>query len=135
MATQIFVNLPVKDLSKSVEFFTKLGYGINPQFSDENAASLVISEDIITMLITEPFFKNFTKKAIVDTASNTEVIVSLSADSREEVDEKISLAVAAGATTPNEPIEMEGMFARSFDDLDGHHWEYMYMDPSAIKQG
>lgn len=135
MATKIFVNLPVKDLNKSVEFFNKLGYSVNPQFSDENAASLVISEDIIAMLITEPFFKNFTKKAIVDTADSTEVIVSLSADSREEVDEKISTAVAAGATTPNEPIEMEGMFARSFDDLDGHHWEYMYMDPSAVKQG
>jgi predicted lactoylglutathione lyase len=135
MATKIFVNLPVKDLSKSVEFFNKLGYSINPQFSDENAASLVISEDIIAMLITEPFFKNFTKKEITDTTSSTEVIVSLLADSREEVDEKINKAVAAGATTPNEPIEMEGMFGRSFDDLDGHHWEYMYMDPSAIKQG
>ncbi|MBD2753264.1 VOC family protein [Spirosoma validum] len=134
MATKIFVNLPVKDLNKSVEFFNKLGYNFNPQFSDENAKSLVITEDIIVMLLTEPFFKNFTKKEIIDAGKNTETIISLSADSRAEVDEKLNKAIAAGATTPNDPIEMEGMYGRSFDDLDGHHWEYMYMDMSAVNQ-
>ncbi|WP_420147826.1 VOC family protein [Spirosoma sp.] len=134
MATKIFVNLPVKDLNKSVEFFTKLGYSFNKQFTDENATSMIIGEDIYVMLIVEPFFKNFTKKEIIDTSGSTEVIVSLSADSREEVDEQLAKAVAAGATTPNEPIEMEGMYGRSFDDLDGHHWEYMYMDPAMLKQ-
>lgn len=134
MATKIFVNLPVKDLNKSVEFFSKLGYDYNPQFSDDNAKSLVITDDIIVMLLTEPFFKNFTKKEIIDAGKNTETIISLSADSRAEVDEKLEKAVAAGATTPNEPIEMEGMYGRSFDDLDGHHWEFMYMDMSAMNQ-
>ncbi|UFH53203.1 VOC family protein [Spirosoma sp. KNUC1025] len=134
MATKIFVNLPVKDLNRSVDFFSKLGYSFNPQFSDENAKSMVISEDIIVMLLTEPFFKNFTKKDIIDAGKSTETIISLSADSRAEVDEKLDKAVAAGATMPNETIEMEGMYGRSFDDLDGHHWEYMFMDLSAINQ-
>lgn len=134
MATKIFVNLPVKDLSTSVEFFTKLGYSFNPQFTDENATCMIVSEDILVMLLTEPFFRNFTKKEIIDAGKSTETIISLSADSRVVVDEMFGKAVAAGATTPNETIEMDGMYARSFDDLDGHHWEYMYMDPSAGKK-
>lgn len=134
MATKIFVNLPVKDLNKSVEFFTKLGYSFNAQFTDENATSMIISEDIYVMLLVEKFFQTFTKKEITDATKATEVIVCLSADSREAVDELVSKAVAAGATTPNEPQDQGFMYGHGFQDLDGHLWEVVYMDPSAVNQ-
>lgn len=132
MATQIFVNLPVQDLNRSVDFFTKMGFSFNPQFTDENATCMIVSDTIFVMLLREEFYKTFTKKALTDAKTSSEVIVSLSADSRAEVDEQLRKALDAGATTPNEPIEMEGMYGRSFDDPDGHHWEYMYMDLSAM---
>ena len=137
MATQIFVNLPVKDLSKSVEFFTKLGFSFNARFTNEEATMMVIEENISVMLLVKKFFRTFTSKEISDAAKSTEVIVSLSADSREEVDEMLNKAIEAGAATPLPALEMEGMYGRSFEDLDGHHWEYMYMDmdPSAVHQG
>ena len=134
MATQIFVNLPVKDLNKSVAFFTHLGYQFNQQFTDENATCMIVGENIYVMLLVEPFFQTFTKKAIADATQNTEAIICLSADSREQVDEMISKAVAAGATTPN-PVQDQGfMYGHGYQDLDGHLWEIMYMDPAAIQQ-
>ncbi|MGV3559819.1 VOC family protein [Larkinella arboricola] len=135
MATQIFVNLPVKDLNKSIEFFTQLGYTFNPQFTDENATCMVISDTIYVMLLVEPFFKTFTKKEIADATQTTEAIICLSADSREEVDALVSKAVAAGGTTPNEKQDQGFMYGHGFQDLDGHLWEIMYMDPSAVNQG
>ncbi|GAB3642446.1 VOC family protein [Spirosoma arcticum] len=135
MATQIFVNLPVKDLNKSVEFFTKLGYSFNAQFTNEDATMMVIEENISVMLLVEKFFRTFTSKETSDAAKSTEVIVSLSADSREKVDEMVNKAIDAGAATPIKPLDMEGMYGRSFEDLDGHHWEYMHMDMSAMNQG
>jgi predicted lactoylglutathione lyase len=132
MATKIFVNLPVKDLKKSIEFFTKMGYTFNPQFTDENATCMIISEEIYTMLLVEPFFKTFTKKEICDTGKSIEAIIALSADSRAEVDELVNKAVAAGATEPKEPRDMGFMYSRDFEDLDGHLWEIFYMDMSAI---
>ena len=135
MATQIFVNLPVKDLNKSVEFFTKLGFSFNPQFTNEDATMMIIEENISVMLLVEKFFRTFTSKEIADSTKSTEVIVSLSADSREVVDEMVDKAIDAGAATPKEPINEQGMYGRSFEDLDGHHWEYMYMDMSAMNQG
>ncbi|AUD03710.1 VOC family protein [Spirosoma pollinicola] len=134
MATKIFVNLPVKDLNKSVEFFTSLGYNFNPQFTDENATCMIISEDIYVMLLVEEYFKSFTKKEIADTKISAESIICLSAESREGVDEWVSKAVSAGATTPNEPQDQGLMYGHGFQDLDGHLWEIMYMDPSAINQ-
>lgn len=135
MATKIFVNLPVRDLNKSVEFFTKLGFSFNPQFTDENATCMIVGEDIFVMLLVEKFFKNFTKKEIADTTKTTEVMVTLSADSREAVDAFVEKAVAAGAATPNESYgEQDFMYGRSFDDLDGHHWDIMFMDPGVINQ-
>src|SRR5882757_3786019 len=101
MATKIFVNLPVKDLKRSMDFFAKLGFTYNPQFTDEKAACMIISEDIYAMLLTEPFFKNFTKKEIVDAKKSTESIICLSAESREKVDEMVSNAIAAGGSAPN----------------------------------
>lgn len=134
MSTKIFVNLPVKDLERSKTFFAKLGYSFNPQFTDDKAACMVISEDIYTMLLTEPFFKTFTHKDIADAAKTTEVLVALSADSRGKVDDMLRKALAAGAKEPREPQEHGFMYGRSFEDLDGHIWEVIWMDPKAIKQ-
>lgn len=128
MATQIFVNLPVKDLAKSIEFFEKLGFAFDPQFTDDNAACLILGENIYTMLLTEPFFKQFTKKEITDANRNTEAIIAIDADSREDVAEMIRKAVAAGATTYLAPMDHGWMYGHSFADLDGHQWEVVYMD-------
>jgi hypothetical protein len=133
MASQIFLNLPVKDLNKSIDFFTKLGYTFNPQFTDENATCMIISDTIYAMLLTEPFFKGFTKKEIPDTTVSNECIIALSADSREAVDAMIAKAVEAGATTPSAPQDHGFMYGHSFTDLDGHLWEYFWMDPNHIQ--
>jgi predicted lactoylglutathione lyase len=134
MATQIFVNLPVKDLNKSVAFFTHLGYQFNQQFTDENSTCMIVGENIYVMLLVEPFFQTFTKKTIADATKSTEAIICLSADSREQVDALISKAVAAGATTPNDAQDQGFMYYQGYQDLDGHLWEIMYMDPAAIQQ-
>jgi predicted lactoylglutathione lyase len=134
MATQIFVNLPVKDLNKSIEFFTSLGYSFNPQFTNEQGASLVISDNIFFMLLTEPFFKSFIKKEIADATKVAETINCISVDSREAVDEIVRKAVAAGATVPNDKQDYGWMYGHGFQDLDGHLWEFAYMDMSAVPQ-
>jgi hypothetical protein len=135
MATKIFVNLPVKSLDRSVEFFTKLGFSFNPQFTDETATCMVVSEDIFVMLLTEAKFKEFTPNAICDATKSTEVLVCLSSESREEVDKMIRNAVAAGGTTYNESQDYGFMYSHGFQDLDGHIWETMFMEPSAVNQG
>ena len=135
MATKIFVNLPVKNLSKSIEFFTRLGYTFNPQFTDETATCMIVSEDIYIMLLTEEKFKMFTKKEIADATQSTEAIICLSADSREKVDEMINKALEAGGTTPNEKQDHGFMYGWGYQDLDGHLWEVMWMDPGAVNQG
>jgi len=134
MANQIFVNLPVKNLDKSVEFFTKLGFSFNPQFTNEEATLMIIEENISVMLLVEKFFKTFTNKEITDTATTTEVILCLSADNREKVDELVDKAMAAGASPSNFAQDQGFMYGRSFQDLDGHLWEVMYMDPTALTQ-
>ncbi|CAA9308792.1 Glyoxalase family protein [uncultured Microcoleus sp.] len=135
MATQIFVNLPVKNLDRSVEFFTKLGFSFNSQCTDETATCMVVSEDIFVMLLTEAKFKEFTPNPICDATKSTEVLVCLSSESREEVDKMIRNAVAAGGTTYNEPQDYGFMYSHGFQDLDGHIWETMFMEPSAVNQG
>lgn len=135
MATKIFVNLPVKDLKKSMEFFTKLGYTFNLQFTDDTAACMVISDDIYTMLLTHAKFKEFTPNPICDATKATEALVCLSCDTREQVSELTEKALAAGATRHSEPKDYGFMVQDSFQDLDGHIWELIYMDPSAIQQG
>jgi hypothetical protein len=132
MATKIFVNLPVKDLQRSMDFFGKLGYSFNPQFTDENAASMVISEDIYAMLLTEAYFQTFITKSIVDAHKSTEVLLALSADSREEVDALMEKALAAGATEVRDPQDHGFMYGRAYNDLDGHIWEVFWMDPTAV---
>jgi predicted lactoylglutathione lyase len=134
MATKIFVNLPVKDLNKSKEFFSQLGYSFNPQFTDEKAASMVISEDIYAMLLVEDFFKTFTTKEIVDAKKSVESIICLSVDSKPAVDELISKAIAAGGSTYNDPQDHGFMYQHGFQDPDGHIWEIVWMDPAAINQ-
>jgi predicted lactoylglutathione lyase len=131
MSTKIFVNLPVKDLERSKEFFIKLGYSFEPRFSDENAACLVISDHIYAMLLIEPFFANFTKKRIADADATAETIVALSADSREQVDELVDRALASGGRPAMDPMADRSMYVRSFLDPDGHQWEVFHMDLSA----
>jgi predicted lactoylglutathione lyase len=133
MATKIFVNLPVKDLNQTVEFFTKLGFTFNAQFTDENATSMIISDDIYVMLLVEKYFQTFTKKEIVDTSKASEAIICLSADSREEVDALVDKAFAAGAKASSETQEYGYMYGRGFEDINGHLWEVMWMDPGAVE--
>jgi uncharacterized protein len=134
MANKIFVNLPVKDLNKSIAFFTKLGFSFNPQFTDENATCMIISENIYVMLLVEKFFKTFTKKDISDANKTTEVLISIDAESRYKVDEMVKKAVEAGGLIYAEPMDNDMMYAHSFADLDGHQWEILYMDENALKQ-
>jgi predicted lactoylglutathione lyase len=133
MINKIFVNLPVQDLKRSMSFFSSLGFTFNKQFTDENAACLVISDDIYAMLLTEKFFKTFIKKGIADSSKVTEVITALNSDSRAEVDALLEKALKAGAKEYREPEVYEWMYGRSFEDLDGHLWEVGYMDPAHVE--
>ena len=130
MPTQIFVNLPVKDLSKSIAFFEALGYSFNPQFTNEVAGCMVVSDAIYFMLVTESFFKTFTKKEVADATKGTEVINCVSVESREKADELYNKAIANGGKPSMEPTDYGWMYGRSFEDLDGHLWEVMYLDPA-----
>lgn len=134
MSTKIFVNLPVKDLNRSIDFFTRLGFTFNPQFTDETATCMVVSEDIFVMLLTHDKFKTFTPKEICDSTKSTEVLVCLSLESRARVGEMVRKAVAAGGSTYNDPQDHGFMYAHGFQDLDGHIWELIYMEPSALDQ-
>ena len=135
MGKKIFVNLQVNDLTKSMEFFTKLGFNFNPQFTDETAACMIVSEEILVMLLTHEKFKLFTPKDICDARKSTEVLVCLSLESRDQVDAMVRKAVAAGGTTYNEPQHHGFMYGHRFQDLDGHIWELIYMEQSGIEQG
>jgi len=135
VSTKIFVNLPVKDLERSVEFFTKLGYRFDPRFTDENATCMIIREDIFAMLLVEKFFETFTPKPVADAKHSTEVLVGLSAESREEVDRIVETALAAGARRYKEPEDQGFMYGWGFEDLDGHIWEYFWMEPTAVEGG
>ena len=130
MARKMFVNLPVKDLKKSIGFFTKLGFTFNPQFTDRTATCMIVSEDIFVMLLTHDKFKSFTPKAICDATKSTEVLVCLSCESRENVDDMVRQAVDAGGTTYNQPQDHGFMYGHGFQDLDGHIWELIYMRSS-----
>ena len=136
MPKQIFVNLPVKDLKRSMDFFSNLGFSFNLQFTDEKAACLIINDgSIYAMLLTEPFFKNFTKKEIADAAKTTEVLIALDMDSKEKVDDMVKKAIEAGGSTYADPQDHGWMYQHSFADPDGHQWELLYMDESKMPQG
>jgi len=134
MPTQIFVNLPVKNLDRAVAFFTKLGYTFNAQFTDANATCMVISENIFAMLLVEPYFQTFIDMPIVDPKRGSEAIVALSAESKEAVTKLVETALAAGARRYAEPKDHGFMFQWGFEDLDGHIWEHLWMDPAAVQQ-
>lgn len=130
---QVFINLPVRDLKKSMEFFGKLGYTFNPQFTDENAACMVVSDTIFVMLLVEPYFKTFTPKAVADAKTSTEALVALSQPSRDAVNDIVHAALAAGGKKYSDPKDYGFMFQWGFEDLDGHIWEHVWMDPSHIQ--
>lgn len=132
MPKQIFVNLPVRDLDASKAFFEALGFTFNRQFTDDTAACMVISDTIYAMLLTHDKFKQFTEKDIADATRTTEVLTALSADSKQAVDELVDAAVKAGGTEPRDPTDYGFMFQRAFDDLDGHTWEIVWMDPNHV---
>lgn len=131
---KVFINLPVKDLEKSKAFFGKLGYTFNPQFTDENAACMIISEEIYVMLLAEKFFATFTPKTIADGRASAEVINALNCSSRAEVDAIVDKALTAGGKKYTEPKDHGFMYQWGFEDLDGHIWEYFWMDPSFVQK-
>ena len=135
---KLFVNLPVRDLPASVAFFTRLGFAFNKQFTDPSATCMIVSEEAYVMLLTEARFadegaKHTKKKALCDTSKAIEGLFCLSAESRAEVDEFADTAIAAGGTSAGEPQDHGFMYVRSFYDLDGHHWEILWMDPANIQ--
>lgn len=132
MAKQVFLNLPVKNLNKSIEFFTKLGFTFNPQFTDETATCMIISDNIFAMLLTEKKFREFTRKEIADAKKTTEVLIAIDAESREKVDEMVKTAADAGGIIYAAAQDHGWMYQHSFADLDGHQWELLYIDESAI---
>lgn len=133
MPTRIFVNLPVKDLGKSMGFFTALGYKFNKQFTDETAACMIVSDDIYVMLLTHAKFRDFTPREICDPTRSTEVIVCLSCQSRADVEEMVRKAIGAGGSTYAEHKDYGFMYQHGFQDPDGHIWELVWLDPSAVK--
>ncbi len=132
MAKQIFVNLPVKNLEKSKDFYSNIGFTLNPKFSDETAACMVISDEIYTMLLTHPKFKEFTPKEIPDANKTSEVLNALSVDNRAEVDRLVDKALQNGGTEARPAEDLGFMYVRSFNDPDGHIWEFFWMDPQAM---
>jgi predicted lactoylglutathione lyase/predicted 3-demethylubiquinone-9 3-methyltransferase (glyoxalase superfamily) len=130
-ARKIFINLAVRDLKRSMGFFAQLGFEFNPQFTDDKAACMIIGAEAYVMLLTEPFFKGFTRRNLCDTSQQTEALIALSCGSRAEVDEMVKQAIAAGGLHAMEPQDHGFMYVWSFYDLDGHHWEVLWMDERA----
>ncbi len=133
MANQIFVNVPVKDLDQTMSFFKKLGFTFNAQFTDEKAACMIVGPNIYFMLLTEEFFKTFTTKFICDTKTTTEALFAISAESKEEVNKMVDQALAAGGKEPRPASDLGFMYSRAFEDIDGHIWEVVWMDPKHVQ--
>lgn len=134
MTRQIFINLPIQNLKRSVDFFTSLGFGFNAQFTDEKATCMIVNDSAYIMLLVNEYFGTFIKKPLSDATKQTEVLIAISAESRAGVDTLVDKALASGATVAKEPMDHGFMYVRTFYDLDGHHWEVMWMDPSALQQ-
>ncbi|HLR83872.1 MAG TPA: VOC family protein [Nocardioidaceae bacterium] len=133
MSRMLFVNLPVADLDKSVEFFTSLGFEFDQNFTDENATAMVVNDQATVMLLVRDFFSTFTDKSITDTSTSIEGLYALSAQSREDVDDIIAKAVAGGGRETRAKKDEGFMYGGAFEDLDGHVWEVMWMDPTAMQ--
>jgi predicted lactoylglutathione lyase len=132
----IFVNLAVRDLKRSMDFFSRLGFSFDPRFTDDKAACMIVSDQAAyVMLLAEPFFRSFTKREPCDTRTHTEGLFALSCGSRTAVDEMVRTAVAAGGSHAMDPQDHGFMYAWSFYDPDGHHWEVLWMDPAAAEAG
>jgi len=129
---KVFVNLAVRDLKRAKAFFATLGFSFDPRFTDEKAACMVVNPEAYVMLLSEPFFKTFTRRNVCDTRTHTEGLFALSCESRAEVDELVRRAVAAGGGHAMDPIDHGFMYGWSFYDPDGHHWEVFWMDPNAM---
>lgn len=129
----IFINLAVHDLRKSMEFFSTLGFEFNPKFTDDKAACMIVNDAAYVMLLSEPFFKGFTKRELCDTAKATEALMAISCNSKAEVDEMVRKAIDGGGTHAMDSQDHGFMYGWSFYDLDGHHWEVMWMDPNAVQ--
>lgn len=132
---RLYVNLPVKDLKKSMDYFSEIGFEFDPRFTDENATCMIINDNTFVMLLVEDSFKSFIKQDLPDSTKTAEVIIALAANSREQVDEIVDKAMAAGGKLSNEPMVQDFMYARSFEDIDGHLWEVLFVDISAFSQG
>lgn len=132
MINSIFVNLPVKDLKRSIAFFTELGFKFNPQFSNEEGTCMILGKDMYAMLLVEKLFSDFTKRPIGETPKTSEVITSLMLENRADVDVLADKALKAGAVKYSDPVEMDFMYNRAFQDLDGHLWEVGWMDPNHV---
>jgi len=128
MPRQIFINLPVKDLGKSKDFFGTLGFSFKQQFTNDDAACLIVADNISVMLLSHDHFKKFTKKEICDSTKSTEALLCLSCQSRAEVDDLVAKAVGSGGSIPREPEDHGFMYGHAFEDLDGHTWELIYME-------
>ena len=131
MIQQIFVNLPVRDLARSIAFFSALGFSFDAKFTNENATCMILGENMFAMLLVEPFFQGFTRKPVADAHKATEVIVAMSMESRARVEQLVATAIAAGARTPVAAIDHGFMYQHGFEDADGHQWELFHMDSSA----
>lgn len=135
MSTQIFVNLATDDLERSKAFYTALGCEINPLFTDENAACVVWDEQVFFMVLTREYFATFTDKAVADAKTTAQVLIALSRDSREAVDETLAAGLAAGGSEPKDPQDLGFMYSRDLEDPDGNVLEFLYMDPAAAEEG
>jgi predicted lactoylglutathione lyase len=131
---KVFINLPIRDLAASTAFFTKLGFTFNAQFTDEKATCMVLSEEAFVMLLTEPFFRTFTKREICATSTHSEALLALSCVSRAEVDELVKTAIEAGGSAAMPAVDHGFMYGATFYDLDGHHWEVLWMDPAFVQK-
>ncbi|HIW61584.1 MAG TPA: VOC family protein [Candidatus Stackebrandtia excrementipullorum] len=130
--SQMFVNLPVTDLNRSKAFFERLGFSFNPDFTSENGTCMIVGDDAFVMLLTEEFFKTFTDRPVAEASEGTEAIVAISADTRDDVDRIVDTAMESGGAASKPPMSADGMYSRSFADPDGHLWEVVYMDMSAM---
>jgi predicted lactoylglutathione lyase len=133
MPRMMFVNLPVQDLGRSIAFFTELGFRFDGQFTDANATCMVVSDQACVMLLVRQFFATFTTRGVADPGAGSEVVLAVSAESREEVDALVDRALALGGGRALAPADAGYMYGRSFSDLDGHAWEVMWMDPASVQ--
>jgi uncharacterized protein len=133
MGTKIFINLPVKNLKETTRFYNKLGYKFDPQFSDEKAQCMIVTDDIYFMFLTEQFFRSFTGKDIPDNTASTGAIFAITSESREAVDQFMERCLEAGGTDVSLPQTVDFMYTRSFEDPEGHRWEVFYMDMAKVR--